>query len=45
MPVGASSHINSTKIGSCPHGLPMGACPICSGILQPNEISPAMSVR
>lgn len=20
-----------TKIGTCPHGLPMGACPICSG--------------
>ena len=22
---------NSTRTGSCPHGLPLGACPICSG--------------
>ena len=22
---------NSSKAGLCPHGLPMGACPICSG--------------
>ena len=25
-------HSNSAKIGSCPHGLPQGACPICSGM-------------
>ena len=23
---------NSNKIGTCPHGLPQGACPICSGM-------------
>lgn len=23
---------NNSKIGSCPHGLPQGACPICSGM-------------
>lgn len=27
----ARAPINKTKIGSCPHGLPAGACPICSG--------------
>ena len=37
MPVGASSHINNTKIGSCPHGLPVGACPICSGMAGGNS--------
>lgn len=37
MPVGASSHINNTKIGSCPHGLPMGACPICNGMAGGNS--------
>lgn len=26
------SSINKPKIGSCPHGLPAGACPICSGM-------------
>lgn len=25
------SSMPKTKIGSCPHGLPAGACPICSG--------------
>ena len=25
-------HTNNTKIGCCPHGLPQGACPICSGM-------------
>jgi hypothetical protein len=24
--------LNKTKIGTCPHGLPAGACPICSGM-------------
>lgn len=23
---------SNTKIGTCPHGLPLGACPICSGM-------------
>ncbi len=23
---------NSNKIGTCPHGLPLGACPICNGM-------------
>ena len=31
MPVTTSAHIQNTKIGACPHGLPPGACPICSG--------------
>lgn len=26
-----TANIQNTKIGSCPHGLPPGACPICSG--------------
>ena len=25
------SGIPKTRIGSCPHGLPMGACPVCNG--------------
>jgi len=24
--------VNNTRIGTCPHGLPPGACPICSGM-------------
>ena len=31
MPVSTAPQIQNTKIGSCPHGLPAGACPICSG--------------
>ena len=31
MPVSTAPHIQNTKIGTCPHGLPPGACPICSG--------------
>ena len=23
---------NNSRIGTCPHGLPMGACPICNGM-------------
>jgi phage-related protein len=23
---------NNTRIGTCPHGLPLGACPICNGM-------------
>ncbi len=25
-------HAQNTRIGTCPHGLPMGACPICNGM-------------
>ena len=28
----ALNSMNNTKIGTCPHGLPMGACPICNGM-------------
>ncbi len=28
----ATVHANNAKIGTCPHGLPQGACPICSGM-------------
>ena len=28
----ATVHTNNTKIGCCSHGLPQGACPICSGM-------------
>ena len=24
--------VHKTKVGTCPHGLPLGACPICSGM-------------
>ena len=23
---------NSARVGTCPHGLPLGACPICIGM-------------
>ena len=36
MPVGAA-HIHNSKIGTCPHGMPMGACPICSGMAGGNS--------
>ena len=26
------SRASHNKIGTCPHGLPMGACPICNGM-------------
>lgn len=32
MPTLSALHTNNTKIGCCPHGLPQGACPICSGM-------------
>ncbi|MBE7712839.1 MAG: hypothetical protein E7Z87_03760 [Cyanobacteria bacterium SIG26] len=28
---------NSAKIGTCPHGLPLGACPICNGMAGGNS--------
>lgn len=24
--------INNARVGTCPHGLPLGACPICNGM-------------
>lgn len=36
MSVGAA-HIHQPKIGTCPHGMPMGACPICSGMAGGNS--------
>ena len=32
-----TAHISHAKIGSCPHGLPAGACPICSGMSGGNS--------
>ena len=37
MSVGAAPHIHNSKIGCCPHGLPAGACPICSGMAGGNS--------
>ncbi len=31
MPVAGVQAANANNIGQCPHGLPQGACPICSG--------------
>lgn len=28
----SAASMQKLKVGSCPHGLPMGACPICSGM-------------
>ena len=36
MPV-AAANIGNTKIGTCPHGMPMGACPICNGMAGGNS--------
>lgn len=36
MPAIAHFH-NNAKIGCCPHGMPMGACPICSGMAGGNS--------
>ena len=32
MPAIALSAPTNSRIGTCPHGLPPGACPICSGM-------------
>ena len=32
LPSAPPASISKTKIGCCPHGLPAGACPICSGM-------------
>lgn len=28
----ATVHAQNTRVGTCPHGLPLGACPICNGM-------------
>ena len=28
----STMHTQNTRVGTCPHGLPMGACPICNGM-------------
>lgn len=28
----ATIHAQNTRVGTCPHGLPLGACPICNGM-------------
>lgn len=28
----ATMHTQNSRIGTCPHGLPVGACPICNGM-------------
>lgn len=33
----AAANTHSTKIGTCPHGMPLGACPICSGMAGGNS--------
>jgi len=38
MAFGATAvHTHSAKIGTCPHGLPLGACPICNGAAGGNS--------
>lgn len=37
MSVGVAAHVHNPKLGSCPHGLPAGACPICSGMAGGNS--------
>lgn len=40
MSLGASSvHTHTHKAGTCPHGLPLGACPICNGMAGGNSTS------
>lgn len=29
----ATVHAQNTRVGTCPHGLPLGACPICNGMM------------
>lgn len=29
----ATVHAQNSRIGTCPHGLPIGACPICNGMM------------
>lgn len=38
MSLGAAAvHTHSAKVGSCPHGMPLGACPICNGMAGGNS--------
>lgn len=39
MSLGATAvhHTHTTKVGTCPHGLPLGACPICNGMAGGNS--------
>lgn len=38
MSIGAGTvHSHSAKVGTCPHGLPLGACPICNGMAGGNS--------
>lgn len=37
MSVGVAPHVHNAKVGCCPHGLPAGACPICSGMAGGNS--------
>lgn len=38
MSLGATAvRTNSAKVGTCPHGLPLGACPICNGMAGGNS--------
>lgn len=40
MSLGATAvHTHSAKVGTCPHGLPLGACPICNGMAGGNSTS------
>ena len=33
----ATIHTHGAKVGTCPHGLPLGACPICNGMAGGNS--------
>lgn len=33
----ATLHTHGAKVGKCPHGLPLGACPICNGMAGGNS--------
>ena len=37
MPIGTANVHAQPKIGSCPHGMPLGACPICNGAAGGNS--------
>lgn len=40
MSLGATAvhnHTHASKVGTCPHGLPLGACPICNGMAGGNS--------
>lgn len=40
MSFGATAlHTHNAKVGTCPHGLPLGACPICNGMAGGNATS------